>query len=230
MRKYIAEFVGTMILVVFGTGSVIFGGTSFGPMPIALAFGFAVIVGAYAFGAISGAHFNPAISLGMAINKRITWRDFLGYIVAQILGAFVGSGIVVSLMSALSATKSQMVMTGLGATNFQSPITIFGATWIEFILTFIFVLAIMAITAPKNELGQQFAPIAIGLTLTGLIVLGVGLTGAGLNPARSLAPAVVLAFMGSASALTNMAAYIIGPLAGGALAAVVAKYLLKTEN
>ncbi|AEJ23683.1 aquaporin [Weissella koreensis] len=230
MRKYIAEFIGTMILVTFGTGSVVFGGTSFGAMPIALAFGFAVIVGAYAFGNISGAHFNPAISLGMAINKRITWRDFLGYIVAQILGAFVGSGIVVSLMSSLSATKSQMVMTGLGATNFQSPITVLGATWIEFILTFIFVLAIMAITAPKNELGQQFAPIAIGLTLTGLIVLGVGLTGAGLNPARSLAPAVILAFMGSTGALTNMAAYIIGPLAGGALAAVAAKYLLKTED
>lgn len=230
MRKYIAEFIGTMILVTFGTGSVVFGGTSFGAMPIALAFGFAVIVGAYAFGNISGAHFNPAISLGMAINKRITWRDFLGYIVAQILGAFVGSGIVVSLMSSLSATKSQMVMTGLGATNFQSPITVLGATWIEFILTFIFVLAIMAITAPKNELGQQFAPIAIGLTLTGLIVLGVGLTGAGLNPARSLAPAVILAFMGSTGVLTNMAAYIIGPLAGGALAAVAAKYLLKTED
>lgn len=230
MRKYIAEFIGTMILVTFGTGSVVFGGTSFGAMPIALAFGFSVIVGAYAFGHISGAHFNPAISLGMAINKRITWRDFLGYIVAQILGAFVGSGIVVSLMSSLSATKSQMVMTGLGATNFQSPITVLGATWIEFILTFIFVLAIMAITAPKNELGQQFAPIAIGLTLTGLIVLGVGLTGAGLNPARSLAPAVILAFMGSTSALTNMAAYIIGPLAGGALAAFAAKYLLKTED
>ncbi|WP_057756315.1 MIP/aquaporin family protein [Weissella kandleri] len=230
MRKYYAEFFGTMMLVAFGTGSVVFGGTAFGSMPIALAFGFSIIVGGYAFGSISGAHFNPAISLGMAMNKRITWMEFLWYVVAQILGAFVGTGILVSLMSTLKATKEQMTVTALGATNFQSPITIWGATWVELILTFIFVLSILAITAPKNEMGNQFAPIAIGITLAALIVLGIGLTGAGLNPARSLAPAVVLAFMGSTGALTNIAPYFIGPLVGGALAALVAKYLMHTED
>ncbi|MCM0582009.1 aquaporin [Weissella diestrammenae] len=230
MRKYFAEFFGTAMLVAFGTGSVVFGGTSFGSFPIAIAFGFAVIAGAYAFGNISGAHFNPAISLGMAINGRISWTEFAGYVGAQILGGFAGTGIVGAIIASINPTKQQIVSAGFGATNFQTPINIWSAMALELLLTFVFVLVVMAVTAKNNEAGNMFAPLAIGVTLTALIMMGIGFTGASFNPARSIAPAVVLALFGSSSALTNIAAYIIGPLAGGALAAVVAKYLLGTED
>jgi len=230
MRKYFAEFFGTAILVAFGTGAVVFGGTSFGAFPIAIAFGFAVIAGAYAFGNISGGHFNPAISLGMAINGRITWAEFAGYAGSQIVGAFLGTGIVGAIIATIKPTKDQIVAAGFGATNFTTPINVWGATAIEFLLTFVFVLIVIAVTAKNNEAGNTFAPLAIGFALAALIMMGIGFTGAGLNPARSLAPAVVLALFGSTTALTNIAAYIIGPLVGGALAAVVAKYLLGTEE
>jgi aquaporin Z len=228
MRKYLAEFLGTMMLVVMGTGTVVFASTQYGSFPIAIAFGIAVIGGAYAFGAISGAHFNPAVSLAAAINGRITWIEFLGYIAAQIVGAFAGTGVLYGTVLAFGLKNSQIAsQIGLGATNI-SQVKFLGATFIEAFLTFVFVLVILMVTSKKY--GTSAAPIAIGLTLAGLIMLGLTATGASLNPARSLAPAVVLALLGSTTALTNYAIYLIGPLVGGALAAVVAKFGLGSEE
>lgn len=230
MRKYFAEFFGTLILVAVGTGTAAFGGTSFGIWPIAAAFGFAVIAGAYAFGPISGAHFNPAISLAAAINKRITWIEFTGYVGSQILGAFAGTGLLAAIMAMFGLQKAQVAQVGMGATNFQAPMNIWSATTIEGLLTFLFILIILVVTGRDRQEQANVAPIAIGLTLTMLILVGFTFTGAGFNPARSLAPAVGMALYGSSAALTNIAAYIVGPLVGGALAAVVAKYALGSED
>lgn len=230
MRKYFAEFFGTLMLVAIGTGVAAFGGTSYGTWPIAAAFGLTVVAGAYAFGSYSGAHFNPAVSLGAAINGRITWTEFAGYVGAQIVGAFVGTGIVAAIESMYGLTKAQIVQVGFGQTNFSSPMNIWSATFIEFVLTFLFVLVILVLTRKGNEAQANVAPLAIGLTLVVLILLGITFTGASLNPARSLAPAVALALAGTTTALSNIAAYIIGPLAGAAVAAVVAKYAFGTEE
>jgi aquaporin Z len=228
MRKYIAEFLGTLVLVAMGTGVAVFASTQYGPFPIAIAFGIAVIGGAYAFGPISGAHFNPAVSLAAAINGRISWLEFLGYVVAQILGAFAGTGVILGVVMSYGIKLSQFTQAQitLGATDFQ--ISMIAAILIEAFLTFIFVLVILLVTSKKS--GTSAAPMAIGLTLTGLIMLGLSATGASLNPARSLAPAVVMVFTGSTTALTNYVAYLVGPMVGAALAAVVARFGLGSEE
>ncbi|MCW0926787.1 MULTISPECIES: MIP/aquaporin family protein [Weissella] len=230
MRKYLAEFFGTLMLVAMGTGVVVFVGTQTGPLPVALAFGLAVVAGAYAFGSISGGHFNPAVSFAAAINGRISWMDFLGYVVSQIIGAFAGSAVVLGFMKAFGAPAATIKQVGFGQTNFTSPISFLSASLIEAFLTFVFVLVILMVTAKKNAAISSVAPLVIGLTLAALIMLGLQATGGSLNPARSLAPAAFLAIFGSSAAITNIGAYIVGPLVGAALAAVVAKFGLGSEE
>ena len=230
MRKYLAEFFGTLMLVAMGTGVVVFVGANNNPLVVGLAFGIAVIAGAYAFGSISGGHFNPAVSLAQAINGRLSWMDFVGYVIAQIIGGFAGSAVVFSFMKSLGATSAVIKQAGFGQTDYTTPISFWSATWIEAFLTFVFVLVIMLVTAKKSAANSALAPVAIGLTLAALITLGIQLTGASLNPARSLAPATFMSMFGETSALTHMGAYIVGPLLGGAIAAVVAKFGLGSEE
>lgn len=229
MRKYIAEFIGTMLLVLMGTGAIVFAGTSYGPLPIALAFAIAVIAGAAAFGKISGAHFNPAISLGAAIVGRITWVEFAGYVGAQFLGAIAGTGILYGFMSAFGAKAATIAQVGFGQTSYTSTLNFFSASAIEFVLTFFLVLVALMTTAKLNE-GSNIAPVAIGLVLGGLIMIGLSSTGGSLNPARSFGPALGMALVGSTTALANYAAYLVGPLLGSALAAVIAKFGLGSEK
>lgn len=230
MRKYLAELLGTMILVALGTGAVVFAGTSYGPWPIAIGFGIALMAGIYAFGSISGGHFNPAVSLAAAINRRITWREFVGYVVAQIIGAFIGTAVLYGMMMAFGATKSTIQQVGFGQTSYSSSLNFFSAALIELFLTFVFVLVILMVTSKRNDKIASAAPVAIGLILAALIMVGLSSTGGSLNPARSLAPAVALALTGTSTALTTFAAYLVGPMVGGALAAVVAKYGLGSEE
>ena len=210
MKKYIAEFIGTFTLVLFGTGVAVITGNI---VAIALAFGLAIIASAYVIGDISGCHVNPAVSLAMLIDKRMTVKDFIGYVVSQILGAIAGSA---TLLFIAKQLKIDEVI--LGANTFGK-LTMIGAFVVELILTFIFIYTVLGVTKDKEK--SNIAPIVIGLTLTFVHLFGVGLTGTSVNPARSLAPALLQ----GGEALKQVWLFIVAPLAGGGLAAIVFKFL-----
>lgn len=220
MKKYVAEFIGTLVLVLFGTGIAVVSGGNL--VATALAFGLAIVAEAYVIGDISGCHVNPAVSLAMFISKKMTSKEFCGYVIAQVLGAVAGSGI---LYLILSGTDFGIV--ALGANGFAeasaSSITLVGALLTEVILTFVFVFTILGVTSDKKYTG--IAGIVIGLTLTFVHLLGINLTGTSVNPARSLAPAL---FLGG-TALKQVWVFIVAPLVGAALAAYVFKYLNESK-
>ncbi|MBM7616899.1 aquaporin Z [Weissella uvarum] len=227
-RIYLAEFIGTLMLVAIGTGVVVFVGTQAGPLPVALAFGLGAMAAIYAIGGVSGGHLNPAVSLAMAINNRLGWLDFLGYVVAQVLGAVAGSAVVAGFFAAFGAKKEAIQQIGFGQTTFQQPVSFLGATLIEFLLTFMLVLVVMMVTSKKYAAGN-LTPIVVGFTLVALILLGISATGASLNPARSFGPALMMLIYGSSTAMSQIGVYLLGPLAGAALAALVAKFLGSEE-
>lgn len=221
MKKAIAECLGTFILVFFGTATAVLGNgmEGIGTTGIALAFGLTIIAAAYSIGTISGAHLNPAVSLGMWINKRISTMDLLYYIVGQIIGGLIAS---FTLLSILNASGKETA--NLGQNSFGD-LSAVGALTVEIILTFIFVLVIMTVTSAKKGNGK-LAGVVIGLTLTMVHLVGIPLTGTSVNPARSLAPAI---FVGG-EAISQVWVFIVAPLIGGLLAAFVGKYLLDTED
>lgn len=229
IKKYIAEFLGTAILVLFGCGTAVFcgglsGGISngtLGVVTIALAFGLSIVAGAYSIGHISGCHVNPAVSLAMFINGKLDIIDLIGYVVSQVAGAFAGSGLL------LLITK-ETAMTGFGSNGYGDlssvGISMTGAIIVEVILTFVFVLTILGVTS--SEKYSSVAGIVIGLTLTFVHIIGIPLTGTSVNPARSLAPAV---FEGGI-ALDQVWVFIVAPLAGAALAGIVFKFIFKPKE
>ena len=223
MKKYVCEFLGTFMLVLLGCGSAVLAGNAIGTVGIALAFGLAIVAIAYSVGRISGGHVNPAVSLAMFINKKMDTKDFCGYVVAQILGALAGSGVLALIVS---MTKLQEV--GLGANGYEDlsavGLTLAGALVVEIIATCIFVLAILGVT--HNEKHSSVAGLVIGLVLTLIHIVTIPLTGTSVNPARSLASAI---FVGG-EALSQVWVFIVGPLVGAAIAAFVWKYLAKDEK
>jgi len=217
MRKYFAEFLGTFMLVFLGTGAVVIGKGDV--LTIGLAFGLAITVSAYAFGGISGGHFNPAVTTAMLINRRMEMRDALGYIIGQILGAIVASAAIRSFVSAAGlATNS------LGQTDF-SKINSGMAFFVEALVTFIFLMVILNVTSAAHG-NSDFAGLIIGVTLAFLIIVALNLTGASLNPARSFGPAV---FAGGA-ALTHYWLYVAAPVVGAILAALAGQLFGSEEN
>ncbi|MFV0561408.1 MAG: MIP/aquaporin family protein [Enterococcus sp.] len=221
MKKGIAEFIGTYILVFVGTGAAVLGGGAdgVGIAGIALAFGLTIVAAAYSIGTVSGAHLNPAVSIAMWFNKRISATELIYYIVGQIIGAFAASLTLKGLLESASKTTSnlgQNIYTGIG---------VGGALSVEIILTFIFVLVIMTVTSPTKG-NPKLAGLIIGLTLTLIHFVGIPLTGMSANPARSLAPAVLV----GGTALDQLWLFIVAPIIGGILAALVAKFLLATEE
>lgn len=223
MKKYVCEFVGTLMLVLLGCGSAVLAGKSIGVVGIALAFGLAIVAIAYSVGRISGGHVNPAVSLAMFINKKMDVKDFCGYVVAQILGAFAGSGLL-----ALIVSMTKLQNAGLGANGFGDlsgvGLTLVGALIVEVIATFIFVLVILGVT--HNDKYSSKAGIVIGLVLTLIHIVTIVLTGTSVNPARSLAPAVLT----GGEALSQVWVFILAPLVGGALAAFAWKFISKDEK
>jgi len=217
MKKYIAEFIGTFTLVLFGTGVAAITGDI---LATSLAFGLAIIASAYVIGSISGCHVNPAVSLAMAIDKRITWKEFGGYVVAQVVGAFAGTGVLYYVLS-----ETMLGTDSLGANGFEAlsvaHISMIAAIIVEIVLTCIFVYAILGVT--KDASKASVAPIVIGLTLIFVHLLGFYLTGTSVNPARSLAPAVIQ----GGKALEQVWVFIVAPFVGGGLAALIFKYLNK---
>jgi aquaporin Z len=172
---------------------------------------------AYCIGNISGCHINPAVSFAMLINKKINVKDFIGYVVAQVLGALLASAILMCIVS--QGNLGGIETTGLGQNGFGEAsyvgLSMGGSFLVEVILTFVFIMTILGVTS--NEKMGSVAGIVIGLTLAFVHILGIPLTGTSVNPARSLAPAV---FMGG-TALEQVWLFIVAPLIGAALAAIV---------
>ncbi len=212
-RKYVAEMIGTCVLVTFGCGTAVAVGCASdagsGYLVTALAFGLVIVAMAYSIGNISGCHINPAVSLAMLIRGSLSVKDFIWYVVSQLIGATLGCvilGVVFGFDCGFGANQIQA-----GWTNGSAA----GALLAEIVLTFVFVIAIIGVTSKVEN--AAVSGIVIGLTLTLVHILGIALTGTSVNPARSLMPAI---FAGGA-ALSQVWIFILGPLVGGALAAVV---------
>ena len=216
LRACIAEFIGTAVLVFFGCGTACLIGCDVkgGYLATAFAFGLVIVAMAYSIGNISGCHINPAVTLGLLIADKISLKDSVCYWVSQFLGGIAG---------AACLTVFFPKATGYG-TNGLYDDNIFKSILIEVILTFVFLMAILGVTSKvKND---QVAGIVIGLTLTLVHILGIGLTGTSVNPARSFGPAL---FAGG-DALKNVWVFIVAPLIGAAIAAFCWKYLSKNKK
>ena len=231
MKKYVAEFIGTAVLVIVGCGTAMLVGCDAanggGYILTALAFGLAIVAMAYSIGNISGCHINPAVSLAIYIRGGLTLNDFIGYVVAQVLGAIAGSAILAAIFGIGGVTD----MTGGFGSNGLSGVngSVLAGLLVEIVLTFIFVTAILGVTSSKAGHGS-FGGLVIGLTLVLVHILGIGLTGTSVNPARSIGPAIFAALSGNFSPLGSLWVFIVGPLAGAALAAVVYSYLESEDN
>lgn len=218
VKKYIAEFIGTFVLVLFacGTAAVVGCDATFGSgyLLTALAFGLVIVAMAYSIGNVSGCHINPAVSIAMLVSGKMTVKDFVGYVAAQFVGAIAGAAVLMAIVGK---------ETGLGANGLYNGNVVLSLI-IEIILTFVFVIAILGVTS-KTE-NSAVAGIVIGLSLTLVHILGIALTGTSVNPARSFGPALLV----GGDALKNVWVFIVAPLIGGALAAVCYKFLTSEEK
>ena len=226
IRKCIAECIGTFVLVFVGCGTAMLVGCSSsegsGYLLTALAFGLSIVAVAYCVGNISGAHVNPAVSLAFLVSGELKLSEFIAYVVSQVMGAFIGSGLLAAVFSLGGVTDKTG---GFGSNGFAG-VNGSGAAAVivEVILTFIFVMAILGVTSKKFAHGS-FGGLVIGLTLTLVHIIGIGLTGTSVNPARSLAPAVIAVANGNPEPLSQLWAFILGPVLGACLAAIVYKFL-----
>jgi aquaporin Z len=226
MKKYVAEFIGTMTLVLIGCGTAMLVGCNAaqgcGYILTALAFGLVIVGMAYCVGNISGCHINPAVSLGVLINGGMSVSDFIGYVISQCLGAFAGTGILALIFNLGEVEDKTGAYGANGLAGVNGNVT--AGIIVEVVLTFIFVLTILGVTSKKAGHGS-FGGVVIGFTLTLVHILGIGLTGTSVNPARSIAPAVVDAMTNDTDAINDLWVFIVAPLVGAALAAVVYKFL-----
>ena len=216
MKKYIAEFLGTFVLVLFGTGVAVL--TAGDVVPTALAFGLSIVACAYVIGDISGCHVNPAVSLAMLISKKMTAKDFGLYCAAQVLGAILGSATLYFILSSTNLGTSALGANFYGELSANN-ISLIAALIVEIILTFVFVYTILGVTSDDKK--SSISGIVIGLTLTFVHLIGIPLTGTSVNPARSFAPSI---FLGG-EAYNQVWVFILGPFVGAALAAIVFKCL-----
>ena len=217
-KKYLAEFIGTAVLVIFGCGTAMTVGcdaaSGCGYLLTALAFGLVIVAMAYSVGNISGCHINPAVSMGMLVAGKLSVKGFIGYVIAQFAGATVGTLFLKVLFDMTPVTDK----TGAYGANALAGGHIGMSFVLEAVLTFVFVFVILGVTSKKEN--DSTAGLVIGFTLTLVHILGIGFTGTSVNPARSFGPAL---FAGG-SALAELPVFILAPLAGGALAALVFRF------
>jgi aquaporin Z len=215
MRKYIAEFLGTFVLVFGGVGSAVLAGSHIGNVGVAFAFGLALLAMVYTIGPISGCHINPAVTFGVLLAKRIEARDALMYVVAQIFGAIVASALILLIASGVEGGYN-IASGGLGANGYgmHSPgqYSLIAAFIAELILTMFLVVTVLGATDVKAPVG--FAGVAIGLVLTLIHLVGIPITNTSVNPARSIGPALFV----QGWALQQLWLFIVAPLAGAVLA------------
>ena len=225
MKKYLAEMVGTMVLVFMGCGAAV----SLGCNPVAdqasvvgtaLAFGLSVVAMAYAIGGISGCHINPAITLGVFLSGRMNARDCGMYMLFQIAGGIIGAAVLYVLTTSAgligTGANDLQVVNGAGVT-----VTPFGGLLAEIFFTCVFVLVMLGATSKTNGATNNFAGLAIGLSLVLVHLACIRYTGTSVNPARSIGPAL---FQGG-RALSHLWIFIVGPFVGGALAAGIWKLI-----
>ena len=220
MKKYLAEMIGTMVLVLMGCGAAVFAGAgqpfaSVGTLGVAFAFGLAVLAMVYTIGKISGCHINPAITLGLLLSKKISAKDAGLYMIFQVIGAIIGSAILYVL-----AKDSGSTTTFTGANGYTDLLPAFVA---ETVFTFIVVLVVLCVTSKGAN--NQFAGVAIGLALVLVHIVCIPITGTSVNPARSIGPAI---FQGG-EALSQLWLFIVAPFLGAAISAVVWK-VIDTEQ
>lgn len=230
LKKYIAEFIGTGVLVVGGCGTAVavntvthgFGGptpTAATIIAISLAFGLSIVAMAYSIGNVSGCHINPAVSLGMLVSGKMSVKDFFGYIIAQFLGATAGAA---GLWLVFGSNQS------LGANGYGDSsalhIGAVGAGIVEVVLTFIFVLLILGVTSKAEN--SKIAGLVIGLTLVFVHLIGIAFTGTSVNPARSFGPAILQGGV----ALRQLYVFIIAPLVGAVIAGLVHKFVIAEKS
>ena len=222
MKKYFSELIGTCVLVFMGCGTAMLVGCDAaaggGYILTALAFGLSIVAMAYCVGNVSGGHFNAAVTLAMLVRKKISGKDAVLYWIFQIVGAFIGAGLLAAIFKLGNVTD----MTGALGSNGLAGVneSIVAGLLVEIVLTFIFLMVIQGVTSEKFKHGS-FAGLIIGLTLAFVHIFGIGLTGTSVNPSRSIAPAVIAAAMGNAAPLSSLWVFIVGPLVGAFLAALV---------
>lgn len=243
MRKYFAEFIGTFVLTFMACGAASFTAGYqglLGVVGIALIFGLVVTAMAYSIGNISGCHINPAVSFGMLLSGRMNIVDFMGYVVAQILGGLAAGLAMFGLTKTFDSDVIAQYklygfdLTGLGTNGFGEQggflkVNVWGAITIEVILTFVFVITVLGVTAKKKY--DSVAGLVIGLALAAVHLFGVPFTGTSVNPARSFGPAFIKAVCdGDSTALSQVWVFILAPLVGAALAAMVYMLLSSEKN
>lgn len=225
MKKFFAEFFGTFVLVFIGAGSAVIAGGQIGVLGIAFAFGIAVLAMAYAIGPISGCHINPAISISMMAVGKLSAKDTVMYVIAQILGAILGAGIL--YLIATGKSGYDVAVNGLGqngwGVGYLGEYSMGAAFVAEVVLTAIFLLVIFGATSEKAN--GAFAGLAIGLALTMIHLVGIQITGTSVNPARSIGPAL---FVGG-TALSQLWLFIVAPIIGGLVGAFIWKYLVEDK-
>lgn len=226
IKKALAEFIGTAVLVIFGCGSAVAANTLVGgdnplgitTLCIAFAFGLVIVAMAYSIGNVSGCHINPAVSIAMLVSRKMEVKEFLVYIASQFVGGICGAGI----LSFILDSNAALGCNGFGSLSAMG-ISQTGAIVIEVILTFVFVMAILGVTS-KVENGSV-AGLVIGLSLTLVHIFGVPFTGTSVNPARSFGPALIQGGL----PLEQVWVFILAPLVGGILAALVYMFLTKED-
>lgn len=212
VKKAVAEFIGTLVLVLVACGVASVTGCKFpqvGYLATALAFGLVIVAMAYSIGNVSGCHINPAVSIAMLISGRMTIKEFFAYVIAQFAGAIAGAGILAYFVG----STDSLGQNGLFNEDIVKSLVV------EAVLTFIFVLAILGVTSRKDN--SNVAGLVIGLSLVLVHLIGIPFTGTSVNPARSLGPAL----LAGGDALANVWVFIVAPLVGGVLAAFVYKFL-----
>ena len=216
-KFFVAEVIGTAILVLFGCGAAVLMGAQIGMMGISFAFGLAIVAAAYGIGPISGAHLNPAVSLGAFLAGRMSGGALGVYVAAQLVGASLGAALVFLIAS--GQANFDIAVNGLGQNGFGEgylgEYSLTSALIFEAVMTFVFVTVILGATQEKAP--AAMAGLAIGLTLAAIHLVGINVTGVSVNPARSFGPAI---FVGG-QALADLWVFIVAPLAGGALAGIV---------
>jgi aquaporin Z len=221
-QKFIAELIGTFLLVFGGCGTAVLAGHAVGFLGVAIAFGLTVVAMAYGIGHISGAHLNPAVSVGVFVSGRMTGKDLGVYILAQVLGGILAAGILAFIVQSTGQALGTFAANGYGdffsgATNYLQT-NAAGAFTIELVLTFIFLIVILGSTDARAPKG--FAGVAIGLTLTLVHLISIPVTNTSVNPARSISQAI---FSENALALPQLWLFIVAPVVGAALAGIVYK-------
>ncbi len=224
LKKSIAEVIGTAVLVIFGCGVAI--ATGVNTVATSLAFGLAIVAMAYSIGNVSGCHVNPAVSLAMLIKKQITFKEFLVYVASQLVGAGIGCLFLLMVFGKDCGFGANVVQDTLAPYAGSDGAQLVVALVSEIVLTFVFVYAICGVTSKEHN--KAVNGIVIGLTLTLVHLLGLFFTGTSVNPARSLLPALFALFTGTA-AISQVWIFIVGPLVGAALAALLHNFLEKKK-